>query len=40
MHQARKIICRNLERSIAAKKQLLENVEIQQEFSKAVDLIL
>ncbi|WP_339729738.1 SIS domain-containing protein [uncultured Gimesia sp.] len=40
MHQARKIICRNLKRSIAAKKQLLEDTEIQQEFSNAVDLIL
>lgn len=40
MHQASKIICRNLERSIAAKKQLLENTKVQQEFAKAVDLIL
>jgi len=40
MHQASQIICRNLERSISAKQQLLENAAIQKEFSKAVDLVL
>jgi len=40
MHTAIRIICRNLERSIEAKKRLLENPDLQQEFSKAVDLVL
>lgn len=40
MHQASKIICRNLERSISAKQQLLNDTKMQQEFARAVDLIL
>ncbi|QDT93015.1 D-sedoheptulose-7-phosphate isomerase [Gimesia algae] len=34
------IICRNLERSIAAKKTLLESPDIQAAFSQAVDVVL
>lgn len=40
MKKAIRIICRNLERSIEAKKLLLENPDIQNEFSKSVDLVL
>ncbi|WP_299463107.1 SIS domain-containing protein [uncultured Gimesia sp.] len=40
MYQASKIFCRNLERSITAKKQMLEDTAMQQEFAKAVDLVL
>lgn len=40
MHQASEIFCRNLERSISAKKQMLKDSAMQQEFSKAVDLVL
>lgn len=40
MSQAARIICRNLERSIEAKQELLENTQIQAEFARAVDLVL
>lgn len=40
MNKAIRIVCRNLERSIEAKKLLLENPDIQNEFSKSVDLVL
>lgn len=40
MKQTVQIICRNLERSIAATIKLLESPEIQTEFSRAVDMVL
>lgn len=40
MSQAARIICRNLERSIEAKNELLQNTETQAEFARAVDLVL
>ncbi|QDT29222.1 Phosphoheptose isomerase [Gimesia panareensis] len=40
MSQAARIICRNLERSIEAKNELLQNTETQAEFARAVDVVL
>ncbi|QDU52070.1 D-sedoheptulose-7-phosphate isomerase [Gimesia panareensis] len=40
MSQAARIICRNLERSIEAKNELLQNTETQAEFARAVEVVL
>lgn len=40
MSQAARIICRNLERSIEAKTELLQNNQTQTDFAQAVDMVL
>lgn len=40
MSQAARIICRNLERSIAAKNELLQDTQTQAEFARSVELVL